>query len=162
MRKSLWIVLSVLVLSLVAPTTHADSFTPTFTCTGTCVSIPTAPDVSFPPNTITETWNEFTITLSLDPSDKPTDDYTWNNDVIIEELFVEDVVQFIIMDITNNTFAADMIILGPQASHPADSGVLSFSPVAAPEPSSAGLMLLGVGLVFVLRKRIGQRLPSAS
>jgi hypothetical protein len=30
-----------------------------------------------------------------------------------------------------------------------------------PEPSSVALMLLGVGLVFVMRKRIGQRLPQA-
>ena len=34
--------------------------------------------------------------------------------------------------------------------------------VAAPEPSSIALMLLGVGLVFVMRKRIGQGLPQAS
>jgi len=34
--------------------------------------------------------------------------------------------------------------------------------VAAPEPSSVALMLLGVGLVFVMRKRIGQGLPQAS
>jgi hypothetical protein len=34
--------------------------------------------------------------------------------------------------------------------------------VAAPEPSSVALMLLGVGLVFVMRKRIGQRLPQAN
>jgi hypothetical protein len=34
--------------------------------------------------------------------------------------------------------------------------------VATPEPSSYALMLLGVGLVFVMRKRIGQRLPQAS
>ena len=32
----------------------------------------------------------------------------------------------------------------------------------APEPSSFALMLLGVGLVFVMRKRIGQGLPQAS
>ena len=35
----------------------------------------------------------------------------------------------------------------------AGSGGLTFTPVAAPEPSSVALMLLGVGLVFVLRKR---------
>jgi len=34
--------------------------------------------------------------------------------------------------------------------------------VTAPEPSSYALMLLGVGLVFVMRKRIGQGLPQAS
>lgn len=31
-----------------------------------------------------------------------------------------------------------------------------------PEPSSVVLMLLGVGLLFVMRKRIGQSLPQAS
>ena len=36
------------------------------------------------------------------------------------------------------------------------------SAVAAAEPSSVALMLLGGGLVFVMRKRIGQRLPHAS
>jgi hypothetical protein len=42
------------------------------------------------------------------------------------------------------------------------SGPLTFAAVAAPEPSSVALMLLGVGLVFVMRKHIGQRLPQAS
>jgi len=40
--------------------------------------------------------------------------------------------------------------------------VYDYTPVAMPEPSSAGLMLLGVGLVLLMRKRIGQRLPQAS
>ena len=34
--------------------------------------------------------------------------------------------------------------------------------VGAPEPNSVGLMLLGVGLVLVMRKRIGEGLPEAS
>lgn len=41
-------------------------------------------------------------------------------------------------------------------------GTLSFAAVTAPEPSSVALMLLGVGLLFVMRKRIGQHLPQAS
>jgi len=36
------------------------------------------------------------------------------------------------------------------------------SAVATPEPSSVAFMLLGIGLVFVMRKRIGRRLPKAS
>jgi hypothetical protein len=39
---------------------------------------------------------------------------------------------------------------------------LTFTPVTAPEPSSVTLMLAGVGLVLVMRKRIGRRLPQAS
>ena len=34
--------------------------------------------------------------------------------------------------------------------------------VAAPEPSSVALMLLGVGFVIVMRKRIGEGVPQAS
>jgi hypothetical protein len=34
--------------------------------------------------------------------------------------------------------------------------------VAAPEPSSVALMLAGIGLLPLMRKRIGQRLPQAS
>ena len=41
-------------------------------------------------------------------------------------------------------------------------GTYQLTAVAAPEPSSVALMLLGVGLVFVMRKRIGQHLPQAS
>jgi len=36
------------------------------------------------------------------------------------------------------------------------------SAVATPEPSSVAFMLPGIGLVFVMRKRIGRRLPKAS
>jgi hypothetical protein len=43
-----------------------------------------------------------------------------------------------------------------------NSGGALTEAVAAPEPSSYALMLLGVGLVFVMRKRIGQGLPQAS
>jgi hypothetical protein len=161
MQKSLWIILSALLLSIVAPNAHADSFTPTFTCLGTCVSTPTAPNVSFPPNAITETWDGFTVTLSLDPSDKPTDDYSWNNSIqVVDEL--EDRVFFLIVDTTNNTFSFNQNLLGPQAEHPRDTGLLSISRVATPEPSSLALMLPGIGLVFLVRKRTGPALSRAS
>ena len=41
-------------------------------------------------------------------------------------------------------------------------GTYQLTAVASPEPSSVALVLLGVGLLFVMRKRIGQRLPQAS
>jgi hypothetical protein len=36
------------------------------------------------------------------------------------------------------------------------------TPVPNPEPATGGLMLLGIGLVFVMRKRIAERLPQTS
>jgi hypothetical protein len=45
---------------------------------------------------------------------------------------------------------------------PPFSGAYTGFIVTAPEPSSVALMLLGVGLVFAMRKRVGQRLPQAS
>jgi hypothetical protein len=41
-------------------------------------------------------------------------------------------------------------------------GTFTLTSCATSEPSSVALTLLGVGLVFVMRKRIGQRLPQAS
>jgi hypothetical protein len=38
----------------------------------------------------------------------------------------------------------------------------ALTPVSTPEPNSVALMLAGIGLVFVMRKRIGHRRPQAS
>jgi hypothetical protein len=58
------------------------------------------------------------------------------------------------------------IIPPPNPSFPGwflePAGALIPAVTPTPEPSSVALMLLGVGLVFVLRKRIGQHLPQAS
>src|SRR5260370_7616415 len=86
MRKSLWIVPVLLLIAFLgAPSAHADSYTPNFTCTGTCaVAPPTAPDVSFPSPAIMETWFVVgvyipPISLTLPATDSPTDTYTWSN-----------------------------------------------------------------------------------
>ena len=134
--------------------------TPTFTCLVTCVSTPTAPDVSFPPNVITETWAGLTLTVTLDPGDKPTDDYRWTDNITDEELHVEDFLSFVIVDTTNNVQSGNSIFLGPQPKHFTDTGLLSFS--SMPEPSSLALMLLGIGLVFLVGKRVGPGLSRAS
>jgi hypothetical protein len=56
---------------------------------------------------------------------------------------------------TGNVNVIDDVVGSTAAFEPA-------SAVAAAEPSSVALMLLGLGLVFVLRKRIGQGLPQTS
>jgi PEP-CTERM motif len=48
----------------------------------------------------------------------------------------------------NNAFAIDNVRLE--------------APEAVPEPSTVGLLLAGIGLLFVMRKRIGQGLPQPS
>jgi hypothetical protein len=49
----------------------------------------------------------------------------------------------------------------PRAANVSDPGVWT-STVAAPEPTSIGLMLLGIGLVFAMRKRTDAGLSRAS
>jgi len=161
MRKSLWIILAIMLVAIVAPNAHADSFTATFTCSGTCVGgLPTAPDVSFPAPVVDVTWNDNTFPLTLPSSDLPTDSYVWDAHAFLGfngELDME----FGIMDITTGMNTA-LSIMASGFFADLEGGPLAFAAVATPEPSSYALMLLGVGLVFVMRKRIGQGLPQAS
>jgi hypothetical protein len=158
MRKSLWIILTVLLVVIAVPNAYGDAFTPVFTtvgCSGTCL-LPTADDVTFTLfGTIDVTFDgvPFTlVTLGL-----PSDTYTWAGSVSTGN------VGFVIFDVSQG--APPITCFGSAtASLVASCGGLTFAAVAVgtPEPSSAGLMLLGVGLVFVMRKRIGHGLPRAS
>jgi hypothetical protein len=161
MRKSLWIILVVLVVAVGAPIAHADSFTATFTCNAPCTSTPTAPTVSFPsPTTITETWAGFSASIPLAAGDLPTDTYTWSNQLL--DLIAGNFIDFTILD-ANTGDHPDVTISTPFRLIPAvDSGTITFTTVAAPEPGTVGLMLLGIGSVFALRKRTGQGLSQAS
>jgi hypothetical protein len=71
----------VFALCFAAPNAHGDSFTPIFTCTGTCPApLPTAPDMTFPASSITVTWdsNVFTLPVSTNPIlENPNDIYSW-------------------------------------------------------------------------------------
>jgi hypothetical protein len=151
MQKSLWIILAVLLVAIGAPNAHADSFTPIFTtdgCSGTC-ALPTALDVTFPsPTTIDVTYLGASGT-SFIASGLPGDTYGWTADVERGSL------DFFITDGGTSTCNGG----GPGHD---SCGILTFAAVTAAEPSSVALMLLGVGLMFVMRKRIGQGLPQAS
>ena len=57
-------------------------------------------------------------------------------------------------------------MMGVDFTHNADGfGSVTYgtpAPVTTPEPSSLALILLGLGALLVMRKRIGQGLPQAS
>jgi hypothetical protein len=165
MRKSLWIMLAALLVAVAAPSARADSFTATFSCSGTCVGgTPTAPDVSFPAPVIDVTWNDLLFQFHLlyhAPS--PLDQFSWTGyndydegrDTLFQYMEIHDRTTGVTWSSTGySTFA--------NGKYSKDTGTLAFAAVATPEPSSYALMLLGVGLVFVMRKRTGQGLPHAS
>jgi hypothetical protein len=111
---------------------------------------------------ITESWLFATLPLSLSAGDKPTDSYTWDNVLTFADPFFI-IISLEIFDNTTGDFTANSAeFIGSPQGFVEDTGVLTFTPVATPEPSSLVLMLAGVGLVFVMRKPIGQRLPQVS
>ena len=152
MRK-LWLVLAVMVVAVSAPNAHGDSFSPVFTttgCTGTCL-LPTAPDVTFPsPTTIDVTFDGVTSSVAIPSGDASGDTYAWAAN---KGLQPGGGSAFTLLDIT--TGGSSLHCFGSETSTTANGcGTLTFAAVGtAPEPSSIALMLLGVGLVFVLRKR---------
>ncbi len=166
MRKSVWIILTAVFVAIAAPNAHADTFTATFTCTqaGGCSFLPTALAVSFPsPTSITETWGPFVGTIPLPAPTSPLDSWSWANQVLSNgsaRLCVRDLS----LGPEPQIFCA--LVSGLDSVFASDIGALAFvaipPPSSVPEPSSVALMLFGIGLVFVMRKRIGQGLPQAN
>ena len=170
MRKPIWIIPALLIFAGIdAPNVRADSYTPTFTCTGTCVSVPTAPAVSFPSTTtIQETWDTLVFTLTLASPDAFSDTYTWENIYSISTAAVASGIDISIIDkttgLTSNystTYSGSFPLGGTPIT---DSGMLTFSAVSTPEPGTSSLTLIGTGLLglMVMRKRIARGLPQAS
>lgn len=171
MTKSLWIILVVLLTTLGASNAHADSFTVTFQCTGTCTApaLPVATNnpVSFPNPTIDVLWegNVFSLTFN-NPGAVASDTYIWDGFLDDFQLipgsptFSVTLIFFIIDSNTGNT-ARDEVntaFEGPIVPEVGDTGTV----VITPEPGSLALMLAGIGLVFLIRKGIRQRLPQTS
>jgi len=155
MPKSLWIVL--LLVAIGAPAAHADSVTFTVLVGG--APAPTALDVTFPSPTLDITWQGVAFVLTLPSSSLSTDSYIWDSN---ETCTPSCTAKIDVLDQTNFSFTSSSSPAVP-LSFSTGAGDLTFTPVTtAPEPSPVALMLLGVGLVFVMRKRIGHDLPQAN
>lgn len=161
MRKTMWMILALLLGAVVAPCVRADSVT--FTCytLGVCVvAPPTAPDVTFSSSgtTLDITWysQTFDVTLPGDWSD--TDSMYWGASNS----------EFIIGD-NNHVFDLEPYVYPINTTLPSGAGISEGGPltftsgsVPTPEPGTSALMLLGIGLVLVMRKRIARGYPQAT
>ena len=156
--------LAVLLVAIGAPNAYADSFTYTYTDTDDGISWTTAAisavtmETSVPGADLTASSNSgltagcvtsSVVLDSLGGGGTSTLFFSGCNFGAIES---ED--GFALTD-----YSTPGTYVSPNFAH--DTLVVTAA-VAAPEPSSVALMLLGVGLVFVTRKRIGQGLPQAS
>ena len=169
MRKALGILGLGLILAMGAFSAQADTSTPTFTCPPTsCSDVVTASDVTFPSPSILESWDIVTDFVGLAAADKPTDTYTWENDIMQDGITPELADYFLsITDVTTGdvegtigTIGIDpLFFMGVQ-----DSGTLTFSTSSGsgsggsngnnptPEPSTVGLVLAGIGALIAMRK----------
>jgi hypothetical protein len=149
-KKSLWII-ALLFVVIGTPNAHATPYKVTFACA--CAGgTPTAPDVSFPSPTITETWDGFTFTFHLAAPDSPNDMYTFANaagsDSASTYFYLSEII-----DLTNGNqnglFAQNQSL--PTAAI-TDVGTLSFSvPSPTPEPSTWIYAFTGVGFLLLIK-----------
>jgi len=156
MRKSLWI-LVLLAGVVVAPNAHGQTDADvSFTCATACVSMPTDPLVTFPSPTIPITFFSETFSMTLDPSDKPTDTYTWDVGSSGSSWYFE------IDDDTDGIFDRGPWYEIGGFGAPYGNGDVDFTCLPTPEPSSGSLMLLGVGIAFLAWKFMGRSRPQAT
>jgi PEP-CTERM motif len=159
MRKTSWIFPAVFIVAIgVSSPQAATTFTPVFTCTGSCNLTPTAGDVSFPSPIILETWLASSTTgIDLAAGDQPTDTYTWNNNIIPDSTPGLGDFALSITDVTTGDSPFEFGMVGIDTMFPmsiSDSGTLTFSPSGSttpgvPEPSTWTMMLIGFAGLFV-------------
>jgi hypothetical protein len=165
MRNSLWIILTVLLVVIGAPNAHADGGIYTISFTGSDAPTVVGSDLLF----FNSTLNEFTtpsseidffgndITLDatlLAPTDPLTNRYVWGADQFAFE----------VSDFTSglNLYQGSAANTGCEFADEfeCEGGVVLTA--QTPEPAAGVLMLLGVGMAFLLRKRMAQGLPQAT
>ena len=159
MKKLLCLVPVVMLFAVIGtPNARADSYDATFTCSS-CFATPEIPSgVTFPtPTTFTITYGPITFSdFILSAPDAPTDTYEWstagfqccasndNPPINSQEFYITDETDGVT---STGTWEGTQLGNG--------NGSLTFSPASAatPEPAPVFLMLLGVGLMFLMRKR---------
>jgi PEP-CTERM motif len=162
MRKSFWIMLAVLVVAVSAPNAHADEFQYTYTITAyshfalSWETVP-IPGVTAQVDLLPSSLASMTVTGSMVAGCKITN-VTLDRNGAGDQTTAFNACGTAIFDEFNLPLA-DYTTPGTYSFTASDpnlvvhSATLVVSEVTAPEPSSVALMLLGVGLVFVLRKR---------
>ncbi len=173
MRKSFWAIFALLIAAIGAPNAYADSVTITFTgvldgtatltvtpesggtflvtaMTGTLTSpVSTSISLIVPPNFFDDDNNTLTsLTAFL-------------GDIAFQDSFGDEWLLYtsdgqVLVDGTACVFLTGCNTVG------AETATLSGVIMTSPEPGTIALMLLGVGIVFVIRRRIVHRLPQAS
>lgn len=150
MRTSLLVMLVVMVVAVGAPNAHADSFTYTYTDTVDGVSWTTAAIPAVTTETtvlaadLTSTSNTGLVAGCVTTGVILDDNNEGNTETFLSGcLPISNFDSFALADYStpgtyDSTIAGDSLVV---------------TAVATPEPSTIALMLLGVGLVFVLRKR---------
>jgi hypothetical protein len=186
MRKSLWIMLAVLLVAIGAPNVHADSVTldvsgslSTTLGGASCSSSGCTLGGDIVINNASGAIISTDVTFSGEsPSAGPFDGVNQVSVVgALTGLGIVDSTASSFLDLFFSTITPGSLVGysgGPLADGEvgttsgccawflSSGGALTEAAVTAPEPSSYALMLLGVGLVFVMRKRIGHSLPQAS
>jgi hypothetical protein len=167
MRKSLWIMLATLLVAVTGPISHADSFTYTYTSTDFGLSWTTAAisaitmETTVPAADLTAASTSGGFLAACRITSVVLDDSSVGNGNT-QTNFSPGGACFTASAFSFDGFAlADYSTRGTYLSQQGNTLVVTAA-VAAPEPSSVALMLAGIGLVFVMRKRIGQGLPQAS
>jgi hypothetical protein len=149
MRKSLWIIFALILVAIAAPNVRADSFTDG-TLNFTLVGGGPAPTASFVFDNTTSTFTSFTVRwdgaawMASGPS---TTSRTCAEPPQDLALFFPGLAVVVLGPLAPGTF------LVPDAA--AFGGyTVSEVEVATPEPSSVALLLVGIGFLLVISKRL--------
>jgi hypothetical protein len=174
MRKSFWAIFALLLIAAIgAPNAYADSVTITFTgvISGTA-TLTVTPESSgtFLVTAMTGTLTSpisTSISLIVPPNFFDGDDNTLHSltaflgDIAFQDGFGDEWLLYtsdaqVLVDGSACEFLTGCNTVGAETA--TFSGII----MTTPEPGTIALMLLGVGIVFAMRRRIVQRLPQAS